>query len=126
MPQAMQETTAREARRLMEVLNATPSREEPSKSSKAEPTPRPTKPALPEWLVTELEQEKARTEPARPKESDNDRAPASPTVQRPIGRPGAPRWGALGPTPAKMRRVSRLQVEEPEEVTESAEPHPRE
>jgi hypothetical protein len=116
IPQAMAANTAREARRIMEVLNATPSREEPSKARKAEPTPQPTK----------AKAEPARTEPQQPQETGNERATASQTVQRSIGRPGAPRWGALGPTPAKVRRVSRLQLAEPEEVTESADPHPRE
>ena len=116
IPQAMAANTAREARRIMEVLNATPSREEPSKARKAEPTSQPTK----------AKGEPTRTEPQQPQETGNERATASQTVQRSMGRPGAPRWGALGPTPAKVRRVSRLQLAEPEEATESAEPHPRE
>ena len=126
IPQAMQANTAREARRIMEVLSATPSREEPSKASKTEPAPRATKATLAEGQVAERKPEQARTEPQRPKESDNDRATGSQTVQRSIGRPGAPRWGALAPTPTRVRRVSRLQLAEPEEATESAEPHPRE
>lgn len=105
--------TAREARRIMEVLSATPSREERSKPIKAEPTSQPTK-------------AKSTEGPQRPQETGNERATASQTVQRSIGRPGAPRWGALGPTPGKVRRVLRLQVAEPEEATESADPHPRE
>jgi hypothetical protein len=76
------------------------------------------------------ERAKAEATPERPKAPEpprsQEREIAPPTVQRSIGRPGAPRWGALGPTPAKVRRVSRLQVAEPEEATESAEPHPRE
>ena len=123
IPEAMPANTAREARRIIEALSATPSREEPSKPRKAEPTPRPTKAKLAEGHVAEGKPEQARTEPQRP---GNDRATASQTVQRSIGRPGAPRWGALGPTPAKVRRVSRLQVAEVEDATENAEPHPRE
>ena len=125
-PQAMSANTAREARRLIEALSATPSREEPSKACKAEPTPQPTKAKLAEGHVAEGKPEQARTEPQRPQKTGNDRATASQTVQRSIGRPGAPRWGALGPTPAKVRRVSRLQVAEVEDATENAEPHPRE
>jgi hypothetical protein len=82
---------------------------EPSKPSKAEPTPRPTKPAVPEWLTAEeMEQEQERKRSPQLQEADAG-AKASQTVQRSIGRPGAPRWGALAPTPAKVRRVSRLQ-----------------
>jgi len=114
IPQAIAANTAREARRIMEVLNGTPSREEPSKPCKAEAS-RATRPT----------QEQARTEPRQLQEAKHG-ANGPQTIQRSIGRPGAPRWGALGPTPAKMRRVSRLQVAEPEEATESAEPHPRE
>ncbi|HRI69908.1 MAG TPA: helix-turn-helix domain-containing protein [Polyangium sp.] len=49
---------------------------------------------------------------------------ASPTVQRSTGRVGAPRWGAMVPTPTKVRTVSRLQLFDPEAV-ESPEAHPR-
>lgn len=124
-PQAMQANTAREARRLIEALNAAPSGPDSSKPSKGEPTPRPTKPALPEWLTAELEQEQERKRSPQLQEA-NHGANAPQTVQRSIGRLGAPRWGALGPTPTKARRVSRLQLAEPEEATESADPHPRE
>jgi len=115
LPESMPVTTAREARRLMEVLNSVPSREEPSKSSKADHAPpsQPTRPTLPEWLV-------AAQEPAQ------DLPNASQAVQRSMGRVGAPRWGALPPAPTKIRRVSRLQLPEPDGATESTEPHPRE
>jgi hypothetical protein len=64
-------------------------------------------------------------------------ATASPPLQRSTGRLGAPRWGALVPTPTKVRSVSRLQLPEPEgapngldggplSVDERPEPHPRE
>jgi hypothetical protein len=115
-PQAMQANTAREARRIIEALSTPASGPEQAKRSQVEPTPQPTK----------AKAEPTRTEPQRPQETGNERATASQTVQRSIGRPGAPRWGALGPTPTKVRRVSRLQLAEPEEATESAEPHPRE
>lgn len=114
LPQAMPANTARAARRLMEALSAAPLREEPSTPRQVEPS-RATRPT----------QEAAGPE-SRQLQEANDGANAPQTIQRSSGRPGAPRWGALGPTPAKMRRVSRLQVAEPEQATESPEPHPRE
>ena len=79
--------------------------------------------SLPEIRQAEAMPERPKA-PEPPRSQEREIAPQ--TVQRSIGRPGAPRWGALGPTPAKVRRVSRLQLAEPEEATESAEPHPRE
>lgn len=55
-----------------------------------------------------------------------DLAHGSQSMQRSMGRVGAPRWGDLAPVPTKLRRVSRLQVSEPEEAVESPEPHRRE
>lgn len=108
LPQSMPANTAREARRIMEVLNATPSREEPFKPSKAEASPlsQPTRP--------ELEQPRQQA-----KEPAPDLPNVSQPVQRSMGRPGAPRWGALGPSPAKVRRVSRPM---PEGTGEGGEP----
>jgi hypothetical protein len=120
-PQSMPANTAREARRIIEALSAAPSAAEPSKANKAEPAPRSqsTKPALPEWLVAEVELEQARKHARRSKEAPQDLPNVSQPVQRSIGRPGAPRWGALGPSPAKVRRVSRPM---PEGTGEGGEP----
>lgn len=97
--------TAREARKLMEVLAAAPSPEEPSK---------PTRPALPDWLVVEAEQQRARKQAQKAQkapETPQDHRDESETIERPIVRPGAPRWGAIGPRPTKVRRPSRPVLE---------------
>lgn len=95
--ESMPSNTAREARKLMEALGGAPSQKEP-----------PTRPAAP-----------LHVEPAA-----QDVADTALAVPRLVGRAGAPRWGALAPTPTKLRRVSRLQPSE--EAVESLEPHPRE
>jgi hypothetical protein len=59
---------------------------------------------------------------ATPKEeTTEDQTNAPQLVQRSLGRAGAPRWGALPPTPTKIRQVSRLKIREPEETPEDVE-----
>jgi hypothetical protein len=112
---------AREGRRIVEVLNAkSPQQElfEPSKSETNETT-QPTRLALREWLQAELEQARASVDkPAQDKpsahEREQDKPASSPHVERPLGRPGAPRWGAIGPRPTTARRVLKLTPDEVE------------
>jgi hypothetical protein len=87
-------STAREARRIIEALNAPSSAPEPAKRSNIEPAPSKT---------------------------TEDVTSAPQLVQRSPGRAGAPRWGALPPVPARLRLVSRFQVREPEEAVEDVE-----
>lgn len=86
-------TTAQEARRIIEVLSVPSSGPELAKRSNAEPAPSKT---------------------------TEDAMSAPQLVQRSPGRAGAPRWGALPPVPAKLRLVSRLQLE-PKEALEDVE-----
>jgi hypothetical protein len=121
--------TAREARRIVEALNAPPPQHDPLKQSKLEtqkiaPT---TRPDLPERLRVELEQPRASVDkPAQDKPpqtsfelkqfEDKSLSVASRAahVERTLGRPGAPRWGVIGPRPTSVRRVSKLQPDEVE------------
>lgn len=89
-------TTAQEARRIIEVLSVPSSGPELAKRSNAEPAA------------------KQAMEPAENITS------APQLVQRSPGRAGAPRWGALPPTPTRIRLVSRLQLE-PKEALEDVE-----
>ena len=41
-------------------------------------------------------------------------SPTSPRFERPLGRSGAPRWGAIGPRTTKVRRVNKLTLDEAE------------
>jgi hypothetical protein len=95
--------TAQEARRIIEALNAPSSGPELAKRSNPEP----------------VSSNKSIVEASQ--ETTEDVTSAPQLVQRSPGRAGAPRWGALPPTPTKIRRVSRLQLTEPEDVTDSFE-----
>lgn len=97
--ESMPASTAREARKLIEALSA---RQEPSKSSKVERAP-----ARPEWLVDEAEQDRAHKQVQKAPEMPPVHQDESETIERPIVRPGAPRWGTLRPSPTRVRRVSR-------------------
>lgn len=87
---------AQEARRIIEVLSVPSSGPELAKRSNGEP-------------AAEQAIEPAETITSAPQ-----------LVQRSPGRAGAPRWGALPPTPTKIRLVSRLQLE-PKEALEEVE-----
>jgi hypothetical protein len=117
-PQSMPVNTALEARRLIEALSAAPCAAEPLKPSKAKsaPSSQPTRP-----VIAEKEPEQVRKHAGKAPETSLDHPDASETIERPLGRPGAPRWGALGPRPTKVRRVSRPVVE-PEETGGGGEP----
>jgi hypothetical protein len=118
--QAMREFS----RRAIELVEANSSKAEPPAVARPvveEPSPTRTKPVLPDWFIEDLERSRQKAQEPAQNLPDEPR-----TLQRSIGRPGAPRWGALAPTPTKIRRVSRLQSAEPEDATENVEPHPRE
>ena len=117
------ETMREFSRRAIELVEANSSKAMPPTVARPveQPSPARSKPVLPDCLIEDLE--KLRQKAQEPTQNLPDELRA---VQRSIGRPGAPRWGALAPTPTKIRRVSRLQLPEPDEATESAEPHPRE
>lgn len=112
---------ALEARHIVETLNAKQQQEElfkPSKSEANEIT-QPTRLALREWLQAELEQARASVDkPAqdkpRPSKVEQDKPSSNPHVGRPLRRPGAPRWGAIGPRPTTARWVSKLTPDEVE------------
>lgn len=95
-------TTAQEARRIIEALNAPSSGPELAKRSNPEP----------------VSSNKSIVEASQ--ETTEDVTSAPQLVQRSPGRAGAPRWGALPPTPTRLRRVSRLQLE-PKEALEDVE-----
>ena len=120
-PMRLEEITAL-AQRAREMLEASTPKESPrSAVPAAQPS---TSKAKPERSNRPAEvPEKPRSPVQKPA---HERSEAASTVQRSIGRPGAPRWGTLAPTPTKVRRVSRLQLPEPDEATETPEPHPRE
>jgi len=130
--------TALEARRIVEALNAKPQQElfKPSKSETPE-IARPKKPAVSEQVQEKPEQDKpAQEKPTQDKfvqdkpsnksfeqkqfedktfeDKPSPRLPRTPPVERPLGRSGAPRWGAIGPRPTKVRRVSKLTPDEVE------------
>jgi nucleotide-binding universal stress UspA family protein len=118
------EVTRELSRRAIELVEANSSKVEPPAVARPvveEPSPTRTKPVLPDWFIEDLEKSRQKAQRPAQEHADEPR-----TVQRSIGRPGAPRWGALAPTPTKIRRVSRLQPSEPEDATENVEPHPRE
>jgi hypothetical protein len=118
------EVTRELSRRAIELVEANSSKVEPPAVARPvveEPSPTRTKPVLPDWFIEDLEKSRQKAQRPAQEHADEPR-----TVQRSIGRPGAPRWGALAPTPTKIRRVSRLQPAEPEDATENVEPHPRE
>ncbi|TKC94595.1 hypothetical protein [Polyangium fumosum] len=74
----------------------------------------PHRPATPR-VTAALEQLRAALGPGLvPEPEAQADAEALAVAQRPLGRAGAPRWGAVGPRPAKVRRVL-PQLEEPEE-----------
>jgi hypothetical protein len=120
-----------EARRIVETLNAKQQQEELFKSPKAAPpeSDQPTRLALREWMRAELEQARASVDkPAqdkpsahereqdkpRPAKVEQDKPASNPHVERPLGRPGAPRWGAIGPRPTTARRTVKLTPDEVE------------
>jgi hypothetical protein len=108
------DTTRALSRKALEMLEAVSPKDEALK---------------PQSKANEPGTSKAMAEPARhdvQRSQETALGTASQTIQRTMGRPGAPRWGAMVPTPTKVRSVSRLQVPEPEPATESVEPHPRE
>lgn len=106
--ESMPVNTAREARKLIEALSA---RQEPSKSSMVENAPpqQPRRQARPEWLVDEAEQDRAHKQAPKAPEMPPVHRDELETIERPIVRPGAPRWGTLRPSPTRVRRVSRPQ-----------------
>lgn len=114
IPAQTTSTTSTCARQLLQVLGAASPKEvsRPKSVESADP------PSMPRASL------EASRSPVQ--ESAQERSEAPSPVQRSIGRPGAPRWGELAPTPMKIRRVSRLQVVESDEPVESIEPHPRE
>jgi hypothetical protein len=106
---AAQVITAREARRLLDALGATPPREEPSKQASTEHK-LPMRPKL----------DDVETSVDRPERSSQDK----PSVQdkpHASARTGAPRWGAVGPRPAKVRRVAKVRLDELDGEVESVE-----
>jgi hypothetical protein len=126
-------------RRMLETLNAPPSPQDFLKSSKPE-TPDislPKRPAVSEQAQDKPVQEKlAQDKPTQGKlskdkpvhksfeqkqfegktfeDKPSPTMPRTPPVERPLGRSGAPRWGAIGPRPTKVRRVSKLTPDEVE------------
>lgn len=125
-PMRLEETTAW-AQNVQKLLEAQAPKDvhRPKFAEPAAPpsTPR-AKPVLPDWLVAEMEQEhtrkQAQNSPKTPEPSKSqDHPDESETIERTIGRPGAPRWGTLGPLPMRIRRVSRHQ---PEGTGEGCEP----
>lgn len=130
--------TALEARRIVEALNAKPQQElfKPSKSETPE-IALSKKPAVSEQVHDKPAQDKlAQDKPTQGKfvrdkpsnksfeqkqfegktfeDKPSPRLPRTPPVERPLGRSGAPRWGAIGPRPTKVRRVSKLTPDEVE------------
>ena len=98
---AVQATTAREARRLLETLNAAPMHEE--RPALETMTQRPKKPR------DVVDTSSKRLDKPRHDEPVHDK-PTQTTCLSP--RAGAPRWGVMGPRPMKVRRVSTFQVGE--------------
>lgn len=116
----LSKTTALEARRLLEALNTSPQQElfRPSRTSAEKPK------------REQIESEQAQTSADKPSHDKPERKkfedkpspesfedkPSS-RFERPLGRTGAPRWGAIGPRPTKMRRANKLTPDdaEPEE-----------
>ncbi|HRI69654.1 MAG TPA: hypothetical protein PK156_35740 [Polyangium sp.] len=119
-PPSTSVNTAREARKLLEALSVPSPQQELFKRPSAEvPKPTPLKrPVLPEWMQAELEQARASADkpaPARKsfeqkplEDKPSSAPPRGQQVERPLGRSGAPRWGAVGPRPAKVRRAPKL------------------
>lgn len=92
-------STALEARRLLEALNTSPQQElfRPSRTSAEKPK------------RAQIESERAQANADKPSQDKPERKTfedqPSPRFERPLGRTGAPRWGAIGPRPTKMRRA---------------------
>lgn len=116
-PMRFEETTAFAQNTLKKVLESSTPKEvqRPNFAEPKDPpsTPR-AKPMLPDWLVAEMELERARKQAQQAQqapETPQEHRDESETIERTIGRPGAPRWGAIGPRPTKVRRPSRPMVE---------------
>ncbi len=100
---------AREARRLLEALKTTPAQQDPAVPSKLEaPTPTPVReetcaePARARDGGDKPRQDKRVSEMAPDDSFEQQLFDDKPSrlIDRPLGRSGAPRWGALGPRPA--------------------------
>jgi len=104
--------TAREARRLLETLKATATREEPSKQAATEHK-LPTRPKLDDPPTCRVHHE----QPGRDKPEVQDKLHA-------VARAGAPRWGAVGPRPAMVARTSSGPVDEIPDEPAARQPPP--
>lgn len=113
---------AREAQRILELLKAqedpfeqlVPRKvEAPPRKPKAAPSEQPSKPALPEWFVEDLKRQREAIKARVPDKPAPSLQPSTP-IPGPLGRSGAPRWGAIGPRPAKVRTVPRRLTDDPE------------
>jgi len=110
-------STALEARRLLEALNASPQQElfRPSRTSAEKPDREHVEPEQARASADKPSQD----EPKR-RQLENQPSPnsfedkASPRFERPLGRTGAPRWGSIGPRPTKIRRANKLTPDEAE------------
>jgi hypothetical protein len=116
--------TAREARRILEALGASPPPPELFRPSR-DPVPGPhqatpvnNKAAEPEQacIVTnrsaEVDPSPTYFEQQQFGDKPSQKPQLAPHFERPLGRSGAPRWGAIGPRPTKMRCALRLQPSE--------------
>jgi hypothetical protein len=124
-PMPLHEITAM-VQKTREILEVSPTKQ-PRPKPAAEPMTPPSMPArsksaLPDWFVEELNREQASKQAQKAPETPQDLPSASQTIERPLGRPGAPRWGSLGPRPAKVSSVRHV----PENPGEGGEPPPTE
>lgn len=108
------EDTSKLSRNALKVLDSLTAKEVQRPKS-VEPVTTPSKPqakpVLPDWLVAEAELERARKQAQTATGTFPEHRDESETIERSIGRPGAPRWGAISPRPMKVRRVSRPVIE---------------
>lgn len=129
--------TAREARRLLDVLSASSPQQDlfrPSRSETLTPS-QPQKPASPEEMRSKHEpahtcadtnaQDKPTLKPGKKsfvlKKFEDKSLPTSqptPRFEQPLGRSGASRWGTIAPRPTKVRRGSKLVPDDAESKEE--------
>jgi len=113
-PSSASINVAREARRLLEALGASSLQQEPlrpAERKQPEPTQKAQNVTEPKYFELQPLEDKPSPEPQ-----------LEPRFERPLGRSGAPRWGAMGPRPTKMRQGRKLRTNEVEltEVTGDA------
>lgn len=113
-PMRVEDTSTRSqnARKVLDSLMTAKEVQRPKSAEPVTPPSKPqAKPALPDWLVAETELERVRKQAQKATETPQAHRDESETIERSMGRPGAPRWGALSPRPMKVRRVSRPVIE---------------